>query len=111
MKNFDFSSCSLYASFLAILINEDVEVRDGHRCCQAIDSMELGVQNRKSQLLFAYERRKIVRNKWNLFYTLVNNPDLVKYRKNKRNADEEGNDDEDDQLSGEKSKGNSSFYD
>ena len=34
-------------------------------------------------------RWKIVRNRWNLAYTLVNNPSLVEYRKQNLNKDKE----------------------
>ena len=71
--------------------------------------VEMDDEKRNTRLISPFERQKIIRNRWSLFYTLVNNPDLVKYRRNK------GDDLEDEMENAEDleetGQGNSAFYD
>ena len=42
-----------------------------------------------SKELNVFDKRKVIRNKWYLCYTLINNPSLVEYRKSNLDEKEE----------------------
>ena len=87
-------------------MSEERESSDGIKSFSGTENTGFELEERTSKLLVAHERRKIIRNKWNLLYTLVNNPDLVKYRKHGLKVEEEESEDDQDN-----DKGQSSFYD
>ncbi|XP_065065632.1 stimulated by retinoic acid gene 6 protein-like [Rhopilema esculentum] len=71
---------------MAVIINNDFIV-NGETVSKGIDFEMQDMQFSKELNLF--DKRKIIRNKWYLCYTLVNNPSLVKYRKSNLDEKEE----------------------
>lgn len=115
VRNSHFTDCyqAITLLFPAIIVNQDFELDDVKESSQAegISRLELDASRSRSQWYSAYDRRKNIRNKWNLFYTLVNNPSLVKLRKNYVESDDEEDDPDGVAFIATCREGSSAFYD